>query len=461
MKIRRILATAVAAAVTTPVVFLSAGTAVADTPKPSQKQTAGTADHEDDDVPTIAELEEAVKTAQAKVDDLKDKRAKLLKDIADKKVDPVVQAEYDAAKQAYDDAKAAGATAVQAVTAAEAELKKVTEDPASTEQQKTDATNAVEDATKKRDEAVAAEKTAKERFDAADEARIDAHVALTQEYSRLGEELETAEEELAEAKEELEFWESIGEDCREDSALSFSLTGPEKIAAGGSGVFTLSLSNVSDRDLDDVQAFPGAALFDGLDENGKPLDREDLHEPVDRPTVEWSSEDVLEWTPITDEFDAAEFGGIDKGHTSEVKLRITVDGDTSATLGALNSGAMYWNEDGSCGISDEVVGTWFDVTGTDKGEPTPSEKPTAETESPSPEPSPSTSTPTPAATSTTSTTSGGNTTAQGGSSNTAVSGELAETGSSDAMPKLAAAAGAALALGVGALFLARRRKAGA
>ncbi|MGW4050688.1 LAETG motif-containing sortase-dependent surface protein [Streptomyces sp. NPDC004779] len=458
MKIRRILATAVAAAVTTPVVFLSAGTAVADTPKPSQKQTAGTADHEDDEVPTIAELEEAVKTAQAKVDDLKDKRAKLLKDIDEKKVDAAVQAEYDAAKQAYDDAKAATATAVQAVTAAEAELKKVTEDPASTEQQKSDATKAVEDAVKKRDEATAAEKTAKERFDAADEARTDAHVELTREYTRLGKQLETAEEELAQAKEDLEFWESIGEGCKEDSSLSFSLTGPDKIAAGGSGVFTLSLTNVSDRPLDDVQAWPGVAIFGTPDEDE--LDPE--HPPaLERATVEWSSKDVLEWTPLTDEFDTAEFGGIDKGHTSEVKLRVTVDGDAPLNQGVLHASAMYENDDRSCGISDKTVEAWFDVTGTDKGEPTPSEKPTSETESPSPEPSPSTATPTPAATSTTSGTTGGNTTAQGGSSNTSVNGELAETGSSDAMPKLVAAAGAALVLGVGALFLSRRRKAGA
>ncbi|MFF0481277.1 LAETG motif-containing sortase-dependent surface protein [Streptomyces sp. NPDC004435] len=455
MKIRRILATAVAAAVTTPVVFLSAGTAVADTPKPSQKQTAGTADHEDDEVPTIGELEEAVETAQAKVDDLKDKRAKLKQDIADEKVDAAVQAEYDAAKKAYDEAKAATATAVEAVTAAEAELRKVTEDPASTEQQKSDAAKAVEDAVKKRDEATAAEKTAKERFDAADKARIDAHEALTREHTRLGEELETAEEELAQAKEDLEFWESIGEGCEEDSSLSFSLTGPDKIAAGGSGVFTLSLTNVSDRPLDDVQAWPGVAIFGTPDEDE--LDPE--HPPaLERATVEWSSKDVLEWTPLTDEFDTAEFGGIDKGHTSEVKLRVTVDGDAPLNQGVLHASAMYENDDLSCGISDKTVEAWFDVTGTDKGEPTPSEKPTSETESPSPEPSPSTATPTPAATTGT---TGGNTTAQGGSSNTSVNGELAETGSGDAMPKLVAAAGAALVLGVGALFLSRRRKAGA
>ncbi|MFI8510401.1 LAETG motif-containing sortase-dependent surface protein [Streptomyces sp. NPDC085460] len=457
MKIRRILATAVAAAVTTPVVFLSAGQAVADTPKPHQKQTAGTADHEDDDVPTIAELEEAVKTAQAKVDDLKAKRTKLLKDLDEKKIDAVVQAEYDAAKKAYDDAKTATATAVQTVTAAEAELKKVTEDPASTEQQKTDAAKAVEDAAKKRDEAVASEETAKERYDAAETARDDELVALSREVHLLKGEIETAEEELAQAKEDLEFWESIGEGCKEDSSLSFSLTGPEKIAAGGSGVFTLSLTNVSDRPLDDVQAWPGVAIFGTPDEDE--LDPE--HPPaLDRATVEWSSKDVLEWTPLTDEFDTADFGGIDKGHTSEVKLRVTVDGDAPLNQGVLHASAMYENDDRSCGISDKTVEAWFDVTGDDKGEPTPTEKPTAETESPSPEPSPSTSTPTPAATAT-STGTGTNTTAQGGSSNTSVNGELAETGSSDALPKLVAAAGAALVLGAGALFLARRRKANA
>ncbi|MFJ5706440.1 hypothetical protein [Streptomyces sp. NPDC093105] len=449
MKIRRILATAVAAAVTTPVVFLSAGPAVADTPKPTQKQTAGTADHEDDDAPTLEELEAAVEAAQAKVDDLEERRAKLLQDLEDDKIDPAVQAEYDDAKKAYDDAKAATATAVTALTAAEAELTRVNADPNATEQQKTDAAKAVEDAGKARDAAKAAEQTAKERFDAADTAWDDARVAMVREYSRLGTELETAEDELAQAEEELEFWKSIQDGCKEDASLSFSLTGPEKIEAGGSGIFTLSLSNVSDRDLDDVQAFPGAALFDGLDEDGKPRDREDLHDPVDRPTIEWSSKDVLEWTEITEEFDAAEFGAIDKGHTSEVKLRVTVDGDTPANLGTLNSPAMYWNEDGSCGISDEVVVTWFDVTGGEEAEPTPTQEPTDE---PTPAPSPSTSTPAPAATS--------NTTQQGGSSNTPVNtgGQLAATGANDMLPQLGAAAGAAVVLGAGALFVARRRR---
>ncbi|MFD8012999.1 hypothetical protein [Streptomyces sp. NPDC058955] len=452
MKIRRILATAVAAAVTTPVVFLSAGTAVAETPKPSQEQSAGTADHEDDEAPTIAELEAAVEAAQAKVDDLKKRRAQLLVDIEAKKVPADVQAEYDGAKQAYDDARVATAAAVQALTAAEAELTKVNEDPNATEQQKTDAKQAVADAVEARDAAEAAERTAKERYDAANTAWFDAHVALTREHTRLGEELKTAEEELATAKDDLEFWKSIQEGCKEDASLSFSLTGPEKIEAGGSGIFTLALSNVSDRDLDDVLAYPGAALFDGLDEDGKPLDREDLHDPLDRPTIEWSSKDVLEWTEITDEFDTAEFGAIDKGHTSEVKLRVTVDGDVPVNVGTLNSSAMYWGEDGSCGISDEVAVAWFDVTGAGDGEPTPTQEPTTE---PTPEPSPSTSTPAPAATS--------NTTQQGGSSNTPVTtgGQLAATGANDTLPQLGAAAGAAVVLGAGALFVARRRKADA
>ncbi|MFI6009588.1 LAETG motif-containing sortase-dependent surface protein [Streptomyces sp. NPDC051243] len=59
-----------------------------------------------------------------------------------------------------------------------------------------------------------------------------------------------------------------------------------------------------------------------------------------------------------------------------------------------------------------------------------------------------------------------NTTEQGGSSTTPVngnggSGSLAETGSSDVLPKVALAGGAALVLGAGAVVVARRRKAGA
>ncbi|MFF2778107.1 hypothetical protein ACFVU3_24715 [Streptomyces sp. NPDC058052] len=449
MKIRRILATAVAAAVTTPVVFLSAGQAVADTPKPPQKQTAGAAGHEDDDAPTIEELEAAVEAAQAKVDDLEERRAKLLKQIDENEVDEALTLELAAATEAVETAKTAVKDAEAKLTAARKAVEELTDE--ATPEERQEAEEAVTAAEEALTGAQAGLKAAETRQKNARKAIADVSVELTEEYDRLGEELETAEDELATAEDDLEFWKTVQEGCKEDASLSFSLTGPEKIEAGGSGIFTLSLSNVSDRDLDEVQAFPGAALFDGLDEDGKPLDREDLDEPLDHPLIEWSSKDVLEWTPLTDEFDAAEFGGIDKGHTSQVKLRITVDGDTRANLGTLNSGAMYWNEDGSCGISDEVAGAWFDVTGGEKAEPTPTEKPTATA---TPEPSPSTATPAPAATS-------DHTTQQGGSSNTAVSGTLAETGAGDAMPRLAAAAGAAVALGAGALFLARRRRANA
>ncbi|MFD9642444.1 peptidase, partial [Streptomyces sp. NPDC059082] len=70
MKIRRILATAVAAAVTTPVVFLSAAPAFADT-KPTSAPTKP-ASHEDDpedDMPSLDELKAAVAAAQKAYDE--------------------------------------------------------------------------------------------------------------------------------------------------------------------------------------------------------------------------------------------------------------------------------------------------------------------------------------------------------------------------------------------------------
>nr|WTB32782.1 LPXTG cell wall anchor domain-containing protein [Streptomyces sp. NBC_00830] len=51
-------------------------------------------------------------------------------------------------------------------------------------------------------------------------------------------------------------------------------------------------------------------------------------------------------------------------------------------------------------------------------------------------------------------------TPQGGASASPVSGSLAATGSSSATSQLALASGAALAIGAGAVFVARRRKAG-
>ncbi|MFD4372587.1 LAETG motif-containing sortase-dependent surface protein [Streptomyces sp. NPDC058486] len=451
MKIRRILATAVAAAVTTPVVFLSAGTAVADTPKPTQKQTAGTAEH-DEDGPSIEELEAAVKDAQAKVDKLKGELAELQKAIDENKVDEALAAELTAATTAVETAQTALTTAEADLATAQDNLDKLPAE--ATEEELAEAEAAVTTA----EEAVATATDAKTVADArltdARQAIVDAAEERSQERERLSEDIEDAEEELQTAKDDLEYWKNVMEGCNEDDALGLSLTGPEEIAAGGSGIFSLTLTNLSGRDLDDVQGMPGVALFEGLGEDGQPSDPEDS-EIKDNVTLEWSSADVLEWTKVSDDFAAVEFGAIDKGDKSEVKLRVTVDGDAHETAGVVNVDAMYWNKDGSCGISDKVVDAWFDVTGTDKGEPTPSEKPTSGTQTPTPEPSPSTSTPAPAAT------SSSNASAQGGSSRTAVSGELAATGSNDAMPRLAAAAAAAVLLGAGALFLARRRKANA
>lgn len=70
MKIRRILATAVAAAVTTPVVFLSAAPAFADTkPSPASTQKPAQGEDDKDDMPTLEELKAAVALAQKEYDE--------------------------------------------------------------------------------------------------------------------------------------------------------------------------------------------------------------------------------------------------------------------------------------------------------------------------------------------------------------------------------------------------------
>ncbi|MFI8322680.1 hypothetical protein [Streptomyces sp. NPDC085529] len=454
MKIRRILATAVAAAVTTPVVFLSAGTAVAETPKPAADASAqdvqDTQDGpDDDDFAEYEKLIEAVATAEAKVQRLKDERQALVDDILAHNVDPEIKAEYDEAKQAYDEAKAARVAADTAVTDARADLDAVNADPNATAEAKATAEQALAAAEETAEAALVAETEAKTRFDAADTARDDALVAMTRESERLKTEIKKAEKELADAEAALEAYEGEGTSCVEDGSVVSTLTGPKTITIGSSADFSLSVRNTSDRDLASVRSYLFAAHLpesweDVLDEENPDLDRYF--------SIDWKSAANPKWTELDFEDDPIELGRIGKGGKVDVTLRLSVADDAPAGEGIAFTTSEYEYEDGDCAISEEYAEVGFDIVEQEDEEPTPSEEPTDE---PTAEPSPSTSTPAPAATS--------NTTQQGGSSNTPVTtgGQLAATGANDTLPQLGAAAGAAVVLGAGALFVARRRKADA
>lgn len=446
MKIRRILATAVAAAVTTPVVFLSAGPAFA-APTPTPARTQAPATHEDGEKPSLEELEEAVDKARAKVAELEAQRKAVLKDLDENNIDEALKTELAAAKEALKTAQDAKTAADTALVAAEDALKKLP--GTATGQEKADAEKAVADAKKAVEEAAATLAAAKLRHDKADTAFDDAVVALAKKAHILGERLKLAKQELADARDALAGFEELPEECEEGEALAVQVTGPTSVTAGTSAVFSLKVRNTSERTLDAVEAYAFAATL--------PTDWEEIDENEEPPsgwnkfiTVEWSSAKNPAWSPLSEEFDGIELGALAKGGQADVKLRLTVDAKTPTAQGVAFAAGAYENEDGSCGFGDDSK-AFFDIVPAGKDDkPAPT---------PTPSPSTTTATPTPVPTVTTGNT---NTTPQGGSSTTPVNrGTLAATGSGDHLPQLGLAAGAAVVLGAGALVVARRRKAGA
>ncbi|MFJ8132933.1 COG1361 family protein [Streptomyces hydrogenans] len=440
------LATAVAAAVTTPVVFLSAGPAFAETPKPTVSK-GSTAQQDEPDGPDYAELarlEAAVAAAEQKVEDLKAEREQVKNDLLAGNLGKEVVEELAAAEEAVADAKAARTAAEAVLTAAKEALTAIEADAAATPEQKTAAAEAVTTAEAEVAKAVAAATAADERLARATTAWNDARVALAQKGSLLAEDIKAAEQELADAEAAVDaFWEDKGdfEECVEDGAVRSTLAGPKTITIGSSANFSLTVKNTSDRDLDSVRSYLFAAQ---LPESWEDIDDEDPD--LDRYfDIDWKTAANPKWTELDFQDDAIELGAIGKGGKVDVTLRLTVDEDAPAGEGIAFATGEYENEDGSCGISEQYAEVEFDIV-------EPSEEPE---ETASPSPSPSTSTPAPAATS--------GHTPQGGSSHTPVTtgGELAATGSSDVLPQVGMAAGAALVLGAGAVFVARRRKADA
>ncbi|MGW5774938.1 peptidase [Streptomyces sp. NPDC003863] len=440
MKIRRILATAVAAAVTTPVVFLSAAPAFADT-KPSPTSTQKPASHEDDpdeDMPSIEELKAAVAEAQKAYDEAVVELDKATEDLkALDKPDNALVVAVAGAQKVADDAATAKTAADAALVKAKEDEQAVKAKPDATEKELADAAAAVTAAQTAATEAATAKTAADAKLKEVTDALAAAKAAAEHVVKLVQKVKKAAEEKLQEAKEELAFYEDMGEECEEDGSVKVALTGPKTVTAGKSASFSLRVSNDGDRDLDAVSAYVNALQ---LPEPGDVIDDEtDFFERYI--SVEWSSADNLEWTPVTKEFDSIEVGKLVKGGHADVKLRLTVKADAPAGKGSTFAFGAYENNDGSCGMSEDYATLQFDILAADKGD----------------KPKP-TDTPSPAPTVTT----GGNTntTQQGGRSNTPVNGTLAATGANGTLPVGLAAAGA-VALGAGALVVARRRKAGA
>ncbi|MGW7092630.1 LPXTG cell wall anchor domain-containing protein [Streptomyces sp. NPDC054874] len=436
MKIRRALATAVAAAVTAPVVLLSVTPAFADTKSVAQTQNKSSK-------PTIKELEAAAAAAQKAYEEAVKARdeaqitvRKALEELSEDS-HPLVAA-ANAAKQAAKDAGAAKDAADQAVTDAKTAITNLPAD--ATEEQKTAAATALSEAEATAATAAtaktAADTKASEAGEAVDDARVAAvraaGVADKAKDDALAAKI-AADAALAQAKKEAE---EEGEDCEPENDLTAVVTGlPTELVAGTTTAFSLRVTNGSDRHMDEIIAYTGVHATDrtGLKDTGKFF------------RLQWSTESSPKWKNVKDDYIDA-VGALKPGARADLKMRLTLDKATPAGNGVAFIAADFYNKDGSCGGTVGADMYEFDVKAAGS-------KP-GKTEDAKPKPA-------------TTTKPGGNGSGhqpQGSTSGTpaktGTDGSLAATGSSSATTSIALAGGAAVVLGAAAVFVVRRRKAG-
>ncbi|MFE7748610.1 peptidase [Streptomyces sp. NPDC057428] len=420
MKIRRILATAVAAAVTTPVLLLSVTPAFAD-----DKPTAQTQEK-----PSIAELEKAAAAAKAVYDSAveAENAAQAALDALASDTAPLVVA----VKTAQAAAVAAGTEKVaadQALVEARAALAALPDD--ATEEQKAAATAAVTEA----ETAAGTAATAKEDADAkaleAQQTLDDERVAAAREVGRTQKATEealaqktAAEEALAKAIEEGEG----DEDCVPEAKLKTVVTGlPSTVVAGTKVDFRLRVTNGTDRTMDEVYPF---AYVHATDKSGV----KDLGDLVH---LQWSPGSSATWKNVDNEHYMDAISPLKAGAHADIKMRLTIDAKAPAGNGVTFVAGDYWNDNGTCGGSPDLEGYEFLIAAKGSKPGTGDAKPSTS------EPADSGIKP------------------QSGGSSGPVDGSLAATGSSSATSQLALASGAALVIGAGAVYAARRRKAGA
>ncbi|WP_097957504.1 MULTISPECIES: LPXTG cell wall anchor domain-containing protein [Streptomyces] len=434
MKIRRALATAVAAAVTAPVVLLSVTPAFADTKPAAQTQ-------EKQSKPTIKDLEKAAAEAQKAYDKAVQAKADALLVLRETlealdSTHPLAVAAA-AAEQAAKDADTTKTTADKAVIAAKATLDALPAE--ATEEQRAAAKTALSEAEATAATAATAKTAADTKAAEADEARDDARVAAARAYGVFGTAVDdalaakiAADAALAKAIKEAEEEVDEGEDCEPENDLTAEVTGlPTKLVAGTTTAFSVRVTNGSDRRMDEVIAYVGVHATDksGLKDTGKFF------------RLQWSSESSPKWKNVKDDYIDA-VGALKPGARTDLKMRLTLDKATPAGNGVAFIAADFYNEDGSCGGTPGADMYEFDVKAAGS-------KP-GKTEDAKPKPSKTTK-------------PGGNGhTPQGSASATpATNGSLAATGSSSATTSIALAGGAAVVLGAAAVFVVRRRKAGA
>ncbi|MFG3319579.1 LPXTG cell wall anchor domain-containing protein [Streptomyces sp. NPDC048171] len=431
MKIRRVLATAVAAAVTAPVVLLSSAPAFADEKPAAQTQKAK---------PTIEELRQAVERAQKEYDAaviaVKDAK-KFLKEGLEEETYPTKAALIEAEKAAEDAAKVK-AEADQAVVDAQAKL-----DAATTDEDKAAAQTELDEAKTAATEAAEAKTAADTAHTEAQDAHDDERVAQARKIELLKKardeaktKLDDAEKALSDAEAEegdegAEGEEPAGE-CVAAPELTAVVSGlPDKVVGGTTETFTLRVTNGTGGTLDEVYPFASAHGFDtkGYKELDSYLD------------LEWSTAANPKWRDA-DLLGGTSIGSLKANASVDVKLRLKVDEDVLAGEGSVYVTADYLNDDGSCGGYPDLDDYAFQIlpeggdNADDPGKP----------EDPKDKPAPNSPTG-----------QGGTSTTPVNTSSTTTTGSLAQTGSNDALPKIALAGGAALVLGAGAVIVTRRR----
>ncbi|MFD4005102.1 LAETG motif-containing sortase-dependent surface protein [Streptomyces rubiginosohelvolus] len=438
MKIRRVLATAVALAVTTPAALLSVSPAYADAKPTAQTQ-------EKQSKPTIEELEEAAAEAQKAYDKAAEAKAagiietrKTLDELSNG-THPLAVA-LAAAEQTAKDAAAAKATADQAVTDAKAALEALP--GTATEEEKAAAKTALAEAEATAATAATAQTAADTAVTEANKKVQDARVAAVNAQSVLDKAAEdalavkvAADAALAKAIKEAEEGEEgeEGGDCEPELDLTSKVTGlPDKLVAGTSTDFSLRVTNGSDRHMDEVLAFVSIHATDksGLKDTEKFF------------RLQWSTKSAPKWQNADADDYIDGVGALKPGAHADVKLRLTLDKATPAGNGVAFFAADFFNEDGSCGGAPDLDMYEFDVkaAGSKPGN--------TEDVKPSTTPRPGNTGTTPQGS------------ASGTPASTGTNGSLAATGSSSATTPIALAGGAAVLLGAAAVFVARRRKTG-
>ncbi|GAA2949467.1 LAETG motif-containing sortase-dependent surface protein [Streptomyces enissocaesilis] len=436
MRFRRILATAAVAAVTTPVALLSATPAFADTRPAAQEQLSK---------PGIAQLEKAAAEAQKAYDDavLAEKEGKEDLEAALADTTPLAVAATAAVKAAKE-AEAAKAAADKALADAEDKLDEL---PATaTPEEKEAAEKAVTDAEAAAKAAAGAKTAADAEAETALDARDDARVAAVRQYELLKqavkkalEDKTAADEALAEAREEEDEEGNEGEECVPEPDLTTVVTGlPSKVVAGDWVDFRLRLTNGTEKTMDEVYPYADVHATDksGLEDIGDLL------------KLQWSSASSTTWKPVDDTSYIDPISPLEAGAHSDIKLRLKIDAKAPAGQGMAFASGDYSNDDESCGGTPDPATYEFEIAAGTPGK------------TPDATPAPS-ATPAPATTATPSATPAAVIpTPQGGVSHQPVSGSLANTGSSSAVPQIALVGGAAVLAGAGAMFVVRRRKAG-